>query len=86
MSKTWKKGGRTYDTDRYNSAYHINEDRFYKSIWEESPFVGPDAYNRSHIDLIIENYNNDVNNILDPANPVFSAHVTLSSERAKFIP
>lgn len=86
MSKTWKKGGRTYDTDRYNSAYHVDEDKFYKSVWEESSFVGPDAYNRSHIDLIIGNNNNDVNHILDPTNPFFSASATLNSERVKFTP
>ena len=86
MSKTWKKGGITYDTDRYRSVYHVDEDKFYKSVWEESPFVGPDAYNRSHIDLIIGNNNNDANHILDPTNPFFSARATLSSERVKFTP
>ena len=86
MSKTWKKSGRTYDTDRYISTYHVDEDRFYKSVWEESPFVGPDAHNRSHIDLIMRNRNNDVNHILDPTNPLFSARATLSSERIKFTP
>ena len=86
MSKTWKKGGRTYDTDRYNSAYHVDEDRFYKSVWEESPFVGPEAYNRSHIDLIIENRNNDVNNILDATNLLYRIRAASSPERAKFTP
>ena len=86
MSKTWKKGGITYDTDRYRSVYHVSEGGFYKSVWEESPYVGPDAYNRSHIDLIIENHNNHVNQILIPTNPFFSIRTTLSSERVKFTP
>ena len=86
MSKTWKKGGRTYDTDRYRSVYHVDEDKFYKSVWEESPFVGPDAYNRSHIDLIIGNNNNDVNRILDPTNPLYRVRGTSSPDRVKFAP
>ena len=86
MSKTWKKGGGTYDTDRYKSVYHVDEDRIYKSVWEESPFVGPGAYNRSHIDLIIENRSNDINHVLDPMNPFIIARATLSSERVKFTP
>ena len=86
MSKTWKKGGKTYDTDRYRSIYHVDEDKFCKSVWEEIPFVGPDAYNRSHIGLIIGSHNNDVNFILDPTNPFFSSRATLSSDRVKFTP
>ena len=77
MSKTWKKDGRTFDTDRYNPVYHVVGDEFCKSVWPESPFVGPDAYNRSHIDLIVENYNNDVNQILEPMNPVLGVRATL---------
>ena len=86
MSKTWKKDGRTYDTDRYRSVYHVNEDKFYKSVWEESPFVGPEAYNRSHVGLLMENNKNDVNHILDPTNPFFRARATLGLERVKFTP
>ena len=86
MSKTWKKGGRTYDSDKYRSLYHVVEDTFCKCVWPESPFVGPEAYNRSHIELIMENHNNDVNHILDPTNPFFSASATLNSERVKFTP
>ena len=86
MSKTWKKGGGTYDTDKYKYTYHVDENKLYKSVWPETPFVGPGTYNKSHIDLIIENYNNDVNHILDPTNPFFSARATLSSERVKFTP
>lgn len=86
MSKTWKKGGRTYDSDRYRSIYRVYDDRFYKSVWEESPFVGPGAYNRSNVDLVRENKRNDVNNVLDSTNPFFRARATLSSDRVKFTP
>ena len=86
MSKTWKKGGRTYDTDRYDSVYHVVGDEFCKSVWPESPFVGPDAYNRSHIDLIIGNQSNDVNYIVRSANPLLDARAILSTERVKFTP
>lgn len=86
MSKTWKKGGVTYDTDKYRSLYHVDEDSFYKSVWEESPFVGPDAYNRSHIELIMENHNNDVNRILDPTNLLYRIRATSSPDRVKFVP
>jgi len=86
MGKTWKKGGRTYDTDRYNSLYHNDGDTFYKCVWEESPFIGPDAYNRSHIELIMENHNNDVNRILDPTNPLYRVRGTSSPDRVKFAP
>ena len=86
MKKSWKKGGRTYDTDRYESLYHFNEDRFYRSVWPESPFVGPDGYNRSHVDLVLENHSNRVDHIIDPTNPVFRARATLNSDKAKFRP
>ena len=86
MSKTWKKGGRTYDTDRYRHTYHVCEDRFYKGVWPESQFIGPGAYNRSSVELVMENKRNDVNSVLDSTNPFFRARATLSSERAKLTP
>lgn len=87
MSKTWKKDGRTFDTDRYNSVYHVDdEDRFCKSVWSEGLFVGPNAYNRSHVDLIIGNRSNDVDYIVRPANPLLDARAILSTERVKFTP
>lgn len=86
MKKSWKKGGRTYDTDRYESLYHLNDDKFFKSVWPEGPIVGPDGYNRSHIDLIIDGYRNRVGHIADPTNPFFEARATLDSGKAKFKP
>ena len=86
MSKTWKKDGRTYDTDRYNSVYRVVEGRFYKNVWSEEVFVGPNAYNRSHVNLIIGNRSNDVDYIVRPANPLLDARAILSTERVKFTP
>ena len=86
MSKTWKKDGRTFDTDRYNSVYRVVEDRFYKNVWSEGLFVGPNAYNRSHVALIIGNQSNDVNYIVRSANPLLDARAILSTERVKFTP
>ena len=86
MKKSWKRGGRTYDTDRYESLYHFCDDRFYKSVWPESPLVGPEGYNRSNIDLMLDNRKNRVDVIKSPSNPFFEARSRLSSERAKFEP
>lgn len=87
MSKRWKKNGRTYDTDRYETSYHFVGDSFYRNTWEESPFVGPDSYNRSHIDLIMDNRYNRADFITDgKGNPYLTAKATLSPEKAKFKP
>lgn len=86
MKKNWKRGGRTYDTDKYSLLYHFDEEKFFRSVWPESPFIGPCGYNRSHIGLIVDNGNNDVGSIIDAKNPYFEVRTTLNSGKAKFIP
>jgi len=87
MSKTWKKGGRTYDTDRYEMQYRISQDNeFMKCAWASDAFVGPEAYNRSSIDLIMSNIKNSVQNIKDKSNPYYTRRGTLSEQNVKFKP
>ena len=85
MKKSWKKSGRTYDTDRYEMIYHFVENRFYRSVWPESPFVGPGAYNRSHIDLMTEYSYNRVSNVINENNPYFMRSF-IDQDRMKFKP
>ena len=86
MNKSWKKCGATYDTDKYVSLYHLIENKIFKTVWQESPFVGPGSYNRSYISLITDNKINDVGYITSSANPFFESRSTLKPENAKFKP
>ena len=88
-----KKTGitRTYDTDRYDIRYHISEisddTAFYKSVWAMPAYVGPESYNNSHVDKILESRNNRACDILDQGyNPRFINRSLQSQERAKFTP
>lgn len=84
MKKNWKRGGRTYDTDRYSLLYHFVEEKFFRSVWPE--FIGPYGYNRSHIGLIVDNGNNDVESVIVAKNPYFDARAALNSGKVKFKP
>lgn len=80
---------RTYDTDKYGIRYHIVEDSvaLVKSVWEEPAYVGPESYNNSHIDRILESRNNRACDIMDQGyNPRFINRSLQSQERAKFTP
>lgn len=87
MKKNWKNAGGTYDTDRYEMQYRISQDgEFTKCVWASDTFVGPEAYNRSHIDLILSNMKNSVQNIIDKSNPYYTQRGTLSEQNVKFKP
>jgi hypothetical protein len=86
MKKSWKTGGRTYDTDRYVALYHLIENKISKTVWQESPFVGPGSYNRSYISLITGNRINNAGYITASRNPFFENRSTLKPENAKFKP
>lgn len=85
-----KKTGeiRTYDTDRYELRYHITEDaEFFKSVWEMPTYVGPEAYNNSHIDKILEPGNNRASDVMNCGyNPFINNRGYQSQERVKFRP
>lgn len=77
------------DTDRYEMHFRIVEDPtggISKCVWEEDPFVGPDAYNHGHIDFVLSNSKNDADTIIDTNNPIFLCRATLSKHRIKFDP
>lgn len=85
-----KKTGatRTYDTDRYDIRYHITEDsEFFKSVWEMPTYVGPESYNNSHIDKVLEPYNNRASDVMNCGyNPFISNRGYQSQDRVKFRP
>lgn len=90
MKKSWKatRGNSTYDTDKYTMRYIITEDdSFTKIVWPENTFVGPGAFNSSHIDLIYGNRRNIIQEILGgPDNPYHLRRSTLSKDKATFKP
>lgn len=90
MEKTWKKtrGNTTYDTDRYAHHYVLADDgTLIKAVWPEDTYVGPGAFNSSHIDLIYGNKRNIVQEILcGPDNPYHLRRSTLNRDKAKFKP
>ena len=57
----------TYMSDRYDMKYHLCEDgeSFSRNVWEDSPYVGPESYDLSHIDLIMDDYSNRARYIID---------------------
>lgn len=83
-----KKPVRTYDTDRYDIRYHISEDTvFYKSVWAAPAYVGPESYNNSHIDRVIESNNNRASDVKDCGyNPFIANRSHMSQDSAKFKP
>lgn len=66
-----KRKGRTrhtYMSDRYEMRYHFavgEDDTLVKTIWEDCPFIGPEGYDLSHVDIIIDNIVNRTKYILD---------------------
>lgn len=86
--KTGKQG--TYDTDKYEVRYHISESddaAFFKSVWEVPAYVGPESYNNSHIDRIIESNNNRASDVMDCGyNPFIANRSYISQDSAKFKP
>jgi hypothetical protein len=85
--KTGKRG--TYDTDRYELRYHVLEDMtaFYKSLWASPAYVGPESYNNSHIDRVIESNNNRASDVMDCGyNPFITNRGYMSQDSAKFKP
>lgn len=83
-----KKPVKTYDTDRYDIRYHISEDTaFYKSVWESPTYVGPESYNNSHVDKILDPGNNRASDIMDCGyNPFIANRSYQSQDAAKFKP
>jgi hypothetical protein len=85
-----KKTGatRTYDTDRYDLRYHITEDgEFFKSVWEMPVYAGPESYNNSHVDKILEPGNNRSADVMNCGyNPFISIRTHQSQDTAMFRP
>jgi hypothetical protein len=54
MKKSWKttRCNVTFDTDKYASHYVLTGGALGKAVWPEDAYVGPGAYNNSHIDLV----------------------------------
>lgn len=90
MKQSWKttRGNSTYDTDKYAMHYMVAEGgSFAKAVWPEDTYVGPGAFNSSHIDLIYGNKRNIVQEILSgPDNPYYLRRSTLSKDKATFKP
>jgi hypothetical protein len=87
MKFKWKKRGLTYDSDKYEMSYRVdNKDTFLKSVWESAVYVGPEAYNLSNINCILDNMRNSCANILEPINPYFEIHCNQHRDNAKFKP
>lgn len=90
MKKSWKttRGNSTYDTDRYACHYILTDDgTLTKAVWPEDAYVGPGAYNNSHIDLAYNNSRNGCNRILGgPDNPYNLRRSILSRDKAIFKP
>jgi hypothetical protein len=90
MKKSWKatRGNSTYDTDRYSHHYVMTDDgTLIKGVWPEDTYVGPGAYNSSHVDLIYGNKRNIVQEVLcAPDNPYHLRRSTLSRDKATFKP
>lgn len=91
MNKIWKKskrnGTRTYDTDRYELFYHYieGEDGFTRSVWPTRPLVGPEEFNRSHIDLVVDPVRNRCDVIVEE-DKLHRFRKNLAEEKVKFMP
>lgn len=85
MGKGWKGKTRTYDTDRYFERYWWKGDSYEKSVWASGAYVGPGAYTRSHIGLLYAS-GNDIEQVNDMDNPVFTNRYRMSAEFQKFKP
>ena len=87
MGKIYKlKQREKYDTDKYEFGFRILDDEPAVGVWETCPFVGPEAYDLSNIDNVLNTRENDVDCIQDPRNPFYTNVFKLSKERAKFVP
>ena len=86
MKKSWKTGNRTYDTDRYEMIYHFCEETFHRGVWAGASSVGPCAYNRSNIGLIMGCPDNSPGWVMSSDNPFFAQRTSLSKDSAKFKP
>ena len=87
--RNWKKNnnGKTFDSDKYETIYNFNGKRFVKCIWETSPFVGPEAYNRSSYALVNSHYRNLANWVYhNTDNPLSTIKSSSFIEKAKFRP
>ncbi len=82
----FKKNRRTYDSDRFEKTYQISpEGSFNLLYWELSPYVGPEAYNNGHVDLILDNPDNTVGKILETSeNPYYLNRASLHQSKSKF--
>ena len=80
-----KKSKSTYDTDRYEFSYSVTKVDG-RVVWEVRPEVGPDAYNNSHIDLLLDTFRNSSHCVNRHDNPYYRNGYILSSENAKFKP
>jgi hypothetical protein len=85
-----KRKGRirhTYMSDRYEMKYHLpcDDDGFLvRTMWEDSPFVGPESYDLSHVDIIMDSYANGPRYILDGDD--FQAWLRKSYKQQQFRP
>ena len=86
MGKGWKKGARTYDTDRYVERYWWKEGSYEKSVWATDAYVGPGAYCRSHVAQVLYPLGNDIEQISNMDNPFFLNRYRMSAESQKFKP
>ena len=77
----------TFDTDKYASHYVLTGGALGKAVWPEDAYVGPGAYNNSHIDLVYSNARNTCDKVLDgPDNPFRLRRSTLDKDKAIFKP
>lgn len=90
LRTTYKiKHRKKYDTDKYERKFcFIGDDGEMpsRSVWEADVYVGPEAYNKGHIDNILMNNINDPDTVTDDNNPWYTTRATLSKERIKFAP
>lgn len=93
MTKTRGKFKRTkFDTDKYEIAWHpvssVQEGymSYNKTVWESSPYVGPQSYNAGHIDFILNSMTNDVAMVTRPDEGYLLCRQNLSKEKVKFLP
>lgn len=91
MGKNWKtarrNNSRTYDTDRYELFYHyLGEDcGFERTVWPTRVFAGPEEFNRSHVDLVVDPGKNRSESVTE-TDKLHNFRKNLTQEKAQFLP
>ena len=82
------KNEKKFVTDRYEPHYIFieNDQSMSKTIWGAYSFIGPGAYDLSHVDSTLSSYENTKDGVAKKPNPYYWSRGTLSAKNAMFNP